>query len=124
MTIDCFTTEKSGKIQLAHDLNFAAPTYDVEHTVTFRNPSQALQAILRETGPIPLDDAGAGKKKAGGLVGAGESKKRSKTGFDLEKMADGLVRLNEDDILQVIQMIHDNKSEDTITKNDVEGECD
>lgn len=39
----------------------------------------------------------------------------------MDKMADGLTKLNEDDLLQVIQMIHDNKNEDTYVKNDVEG---
>ena len=40
----------------------------------------------------------------------------------MEKLADGLVKLNEDDLLHVVQMIHDNKSEDTYTKNDIERE--
>jgi transcription initiation factor IIF auxiliary subunit len=40
----------------------------------------------------------------------------------MEKLADGLVKLGEDDLLQVVQMIHDNKSEDTYTKNDIERE--
>ncbi|KAL1639872.1 transcription factor TFIIF complex subunit Tfg3 [Diplodia intermedia] len=38
----------------------------------------------------------------------------------MEKLADGLQRLGEDDLLQVVQMVHDNKSTDTYTKNDVE----
>jgi hypothetical protein len=38
----------------------------------------------------------------------------------MEKLADGLQKLNEDDLLQVVQMVHDNKSTDTYTKNDVE----
>ncbi|KAK3364757.1 hypothetical protein B0T24DRAFT_711967 [Lasiosphaeria ovina] len=36
--------------------------------------------------------------------------KKKKT-FDVEKMADGLVKLSEEDLLQVIQMIHDNKDD-------------
>ena len=39
---------------------------------------------------------------------------------DMEKLADNLQRLSEDDLLQVVQLIHDNKSADTYTKNDVE----
>lgn len=39
---------------------------------------------------------------------------------DMEKLADGLQRLNEEDLLQVVTMVHDNKSSDTYTKNDVE----
>lgn len=38
----------------------------------------------------------------------------------MEKLADNLQRLGEDDLLHVVQMVHDNKSEETYTKNDVE----
>ena len=38
----------------------------------------------------------------------------------MEKLAENLQRLTEDDLLQVVQMIHDNKSPDSYTKNDVE----
>ena len=39
----------------------------------------------------------------------------------MDKLADNLQRLQEDDLLQVVQMIHDHKSNDTFTKNDIEG---
>ena len=38
----------------------------------------------------------------------------------MEKLADNLQHLNEEDLLLVVQMIHDNKSSETWTKNDVE----
>jgi len=38
----------------------------------------------------------------------------------MDKLAEGLVKLQEDDLLQVVQMIHDNKTDDTYTKNDVD----
>lgn len=38
----------------------------------------------------------------------------------MDKLADGLQKLNEDDLLQVVQMVHDNKAADSYTKNDVE----
>ncbi len=38
----------------------------------------------------------------------------------MEKLAEGLQRLGEEDLLQVVQMVHDNKTADTYTKNDVE----
>jgi hypothetical protein len=38
----------------------------------------------------------------------------------MDKLADGLQKLGEDDLLQVVQMVHDNKSPDSYTKNDVE----
>lgn len=38
----------------------------------------------------------------------------------MDKLADGLQKLNEDDLLQVVQMVHDNKAPDSYTKNDME----
>jgi transcription initiation factor IIF auxiliary subunit len=38
----------------------------------------------------------------------------------MEKLAEALPQLQEEDLLQVVQMVHDNKTEDTYTKNDVE----
>lgn len=40
--------------------------------------------------------------------------------IDMEKLATGLEKLSQDDLLHVVQLIHDNKSEDTYTKNDVD----
>lgn len=40
----------------------------------------------------------------------------------MERLADGLQKLNEDDLLEVVQMVHDNKAPDTYIKNDVERE--
>lgn len=114
MTIDCYTTEKGGKSSLVHDLNFAQTSYDNIQTVSFKNPSQALQQILRETGPLPSDEERKNRKVQDG----GNKKKKP---FDVEKMADGLTKLEEDDLLQVIQMIHDHKSDDTYIQNNIEG---
>ncbi|CAK7564098.1 MAG: transcription factor TFIIF complex subunit Tfg3 [Sporothrix epigloea] len=110
MTIDCYTTEKGGKQSLLHDLNFANPTYENIHTIQFKNPSQALQAILRETGPLPTDEDRKARK-------AQETTAKRKKTYDLEKMADVIPRLNEDDLLHIIQLIHDNKNDDTYIMN-------
>lgn len=112
MSIDLYTTEKGGKSTIIHDLNFAAPQYEHIHTITFKNPSQALQQLLRETGPLPSDEERKAKKADG------SKKKKS---FDVEKMAEGLVKLSEDDLLQVIQMIHDHKDESTYVQNNLDG---
>lgn len=40
----------------------------------------------------------------------------------MEKLADGLQKLSEDDLLHVVQLVHDNKTAETYTKNDVESE--
>ncbi len=116
MTIDCYTTEKGGKQSILHDLNFGQPTYENVHTIQFKNPSQALQAILRETGPLPTDED---RKVRKGQDAVAKKKKL----FDLEKMADVIPRLNEDDLLHVIQLIHDNKSDDTYILNNPDGEA-
>ena len=114
MTIDLFTTEKGGKSTLVHDLNFAKPMYESKHIVTFKNPSAALVNLLRDSGPVPGDENGARKKTEA------DKKRKRAAGIDMEKLADSLVKLNEDDLLYVVQMIHDNKSDDTYTKNDIE----
>ncbi|KAK3938353.1 yeats family-domain-containing protein [Diplogelasinospora grovesii] len=116
MSIDMFTTEKGGKSTIVHDLNFASAQYENIHPVQFKNPSQALQQILRETGPLPSDEERKAKKGATG--GEGSSKK--KKSFDIEKMADGLTKLSEDDLLQVIQMIHDYKDDNTYIQNNLD----
>ncbi|KAI0598626.1 yeats family-domain-containing protein [Biscogniauxia sp. FL1348] len=114
MSIDLYTTEKA-KHTVYHDLNFQSPKYETKQSVFIKNPSQALITLLRETGPVGNED----EAKAGKARKANDGKKR-KAPFDYEKMADGMGKLGEDDLLHVIQMIHDNKSEDTFTKNDLE----
>ncbi|TAQ87422.1 hypothetical protein B7494_g4257 [Chlorociboria aeruginascens] len=116
MSIELFSTEKGGKNILQHDLNFAKDRYESKHQVSFKNPSAALLEILRETGPVPGDDANGAKKK----TDSEKKRKRIPSTIDMEKLADGLVKLQEDDLLVVVQMIHDNKSDDTYTKNDIE----
>lgn len=116
MTIDLYAIEKGGKHTIAHDLNFAKPRYEAKHTITFKNPNANLLEALRRSGPVPEDANGARKKG-----GDAEAKKKRKTAqVDMDKLAEGLTRLQEDDLLSVIQMIHDNKSEETYTKNDID----
>lgn len=38
----------------------------------------------------------------------------------MEKLAENMQKMTEDDLLLVVQMIHDNKTAETWTKNDVE----
>lgn len=114
LTIDCYYTEKS-KVTVAHDLNFQQNVYDVVRPVSFKNPSQALQEKLRELGPLPTDDDRPKKK---GIA----SKKSSSQKYDYEKIADAMEKLEEDDLLKVIQIINDYKSADTYIKSDIDGE--
>jgi transcription initiation factor TFIID/TFIIF subunit len=87
----------------------------VTHTVVFKNPSQNLQERLRETGPLPTDDDHRPKKK-------GLATKKSAQKYDYEKIAEALEKLEEEDLLRVIQLINENKGPDTYIRSDVEGE--
>src|SRR5436190_23956244 len=116
MTIDLHAVEKGGKHTIMHDLNFAKPRYESKHTITFKNPNANLLALLAKSGSVPSDDVNGSRKK----VPDQEKKRKRGNAVDIERLADGLVKLGEDDLLQVVQLIHDNKSEDTYTKNDVE----
>ncbi|KAF3770453.1 hypothetical protein M406DRAFT_271653 [Cryphonectria parasitica EP155] len=113
MQIDLYYTDKSGKITIPHDLNFQQNHYEDTHNITFKNPSQNLQQILRETGPLPNDEDRRNRKVDGSI-------KKQKKPFDVEKMAEALVKLEEDDLLQVIQMIHDHKADDTYIQNNLD----
>ncbi|KIW12003.1 hypothetical protein PV08_09277 [Exophiala spinifera] len=113
---------------IVHDLNFANPRYETKQIITFKNPKGALLDALRNSGPIPGEAAtngtDASSKKRSSEVGATGTQKKKKGGdgkaVDMDKLADGLQRLGEDDLLQVVQMVHDNKTEDSWMRNDVE----
>lgn len=109
---------KGGDQTITHDLNFQNERYESTHVVTFRNPKPELLTALRESGPVGDGVNGA----AAGSSAAKEKKSRKATSknVDMEKLAEALPQLGEEDLLQVVQMVHDNKSEDTYTKNDVD----
>jgi transcription initiation factor IIF auxiliary subunit len=118
---------KSGEHTLAHDLNFQQERYESTHNVTFRNPKGALLDALRESGDV--GDAAAAPKSNGvtstPATGQAKEKKARKSqnrNVDMEKLAEALPQLGEEDLLQVVQMVHDNKTDDTYTKNDVDSE--
>ena len=68
-----------------------------------------------------------GERKRESGVGGGVEKKKKKggdgKGVDMDKLAEGLQKLGEDDLLQVVQMVHDNKNEESWMRNDVERKC-
>ncbi|KFA61967.1 hypothetical protein S40285_07797 [Stachybotrys chlorohalonatus IBT 40285] len=112
ISIDCYTTEKTKAAPIIQDLNFLQPKYEATHTVVFKNPSQALQERLRETGPLPTDEDRPKKK--------GIATKKSTQKFDYEKIAEALEKLEEEDLLRVIQLINENKGPDTYIRSDME----
>ncbi|RJE22692.1 transcription initiation factor [Aspergillus sclerotialis] len=105
---------------ITHDLNFAQERYESKHVITFKNPKPALLAALRESGPVPGDENGVKSKRAAGGEESSKKKKKMEKNVDMDKLADGLQKLGEDDLLQVVQMVHDNKAPDSYTKNDIE----
>lgn len=105
---------------LDHDLNFQQEQYVADHKITFRNPKPELLTLLAQTGSVPGQEAANGGKDA---AGSARKKGRKDKNVDMEKLAEGLQGLGEDDLLQVVQMVHDGKTSDTYTKNDVESAC-
>ncbi|KAL3472969.1 RanBP1 domain-containing protein [Aspergillus californicus] len=105
---------------ISHDLNFAQGRYESKHVITFKNPKSALLATLRESGPVPGDENGVKSKRSAGAEEGSKKKKRTDKGVDMDKLADGLQRLGEDDLLEVVRMVHDHKAPDSYTKNDVD----
>jgi len=106
---------------IEHDLNFQTNRYESKHNITFKNPKPALMDKLRESGPVPGDENGMKSKRSGpGADEAVKKKKRLDKNIDMDRLADGLQKLGEDDLLVVVQMVHDNKSAESYTKNDVE----
>jgi hypothetical protein len=53
-------------------------------------------------------------------LGANDADLSPSRQIDMDRLADGLQKLGEDDLLVVVQMVHDNKSAESYTKNDVE----
>ena len=119
----------SGKVHpIVHDLNFQNNKYETKQIITFKNPKGSLLDALRNSGPIPgeapTNGGDAGGKKRPSDIGTGGPQKKKKGGdnktVDMDKLADLLQKLGEDDLLQVVQMVHDNKSEESWMRNDVE----
>ena len=121
----------AGKVHaITHDLNFANARYETKQIITFKNPKGALLDVLRNSGPIPGESAANGadtpagnKKRTSEIGGAASTQKKKKSdskAVDMDKLAEGLQKLGEDDLLQVVQMVHDNKSEDSWMRNDAE----
>ncbi|SCU89490.1 LAFA_0E18492g1_1 [Lachancea sp. 'fantastica'] len=135
--------EKGGERKLTHDLHFMKDVYEADHVIQVPINKPILKAELMKSGPVdeaavsaagtPVSSvAGGGEKRKAAAASSTESKsKKAKTGsgsalkgnVDLEKLAFGLTKLNEDDLVGVVQMVTDNRtSEMNITNNIEEGE--
>ncbi|KAK9249131.1 yeats family-domain-containing protein [Lipomyces tetrasporus] len=130
MTIVMHAVDKGGEKSIVHDLNFLEPKYDVEHKLSFPTSRPLLAKLLAESGPLP-DSATAGsplpadepkkeKRKHEGTDASKKKSKHEKASIDVERLAEGLEKLGQDDILQVVQMVTENRTPDMYVKNDVE----
>lgn len=116
-----------GKVErkVSHDLHFLEERYTEDHTISIPTKNTTLARILMESGPVPGSGSGVEgeKRKAADAAGSKAKKPRTsaiKGNVDLEKLADGLTKLTEDDLIVVVQMVTDNKTSDMNVKNDVE----
>lgn len=67
-----------------------------------------------------LKDSGPAGDANGTSTSKPQKRKPATRNVDMEKLAEALPQLQEDDLLQIVQMVHDNKTDDTYTKNDLE----
>lgn len=120
---------KLGERKLNHDLNFLKEKYTIDHVITIpTNKSSILNKLLQESGPIPsVEEVNKRKTNSDDLGGGNKLKKlRGSNGnavkgsIDLEKLANGLTKLNEDDLIVIVQMVTDNKTNEMNIKNDVD----
>lgn len=138
---------KSGERKFKHDLNFLQKRYVIDHVITIpssclKNPT--LNKLLTESGGLVTtlsDDSNttsnggglnANKRKINETTGSvfAEANKTKKTkqnsgnaikdSIDLEKLANGLTKLNEDDLIIIVQMVTDNRTNEMNIKNDVD----
>ncbi|WBW72228.1 TFIID, TFIIF, Ino80, SWI/SNF, and NuA4 complex YEATS family subunit Tfg3 [Schizosaccharomyces osmophilus] len=125
MEIIIYYADKGGEYRFSHYLHFQQEHYheDIDLTITAGRPG--LLKALSLTGPVPgyspeAEEIRKDKRKP--EVDAGAAKKKTKAKpVDMEKLADGLQKLQEDDLLQVVQMVNENKTPDMYVRNDIEG---
>lgn len=118
---------KLGERKLNHDLNFLQEKYTIDHIISIpTNKSSLLNKLLLESGPVPTEDSN--KRKNDELSNPNNKQKKLKNGvstavkgsIDLEKLANGLTKLSEDDLIVIVQMVTDNKTNEMNIKNDVD----
>ncbi|EDK39755.2 hypothetical protein PGUG_03853 [Meyerozyma guilliermondii ATCC 6260] len=118
---------KQGERKFSHDLNFLQEKYIVDHSISVpTTKSPTLNKLLLESGPVPnADNIESSKRRNDGDMGSKVKKAKTGTGavkgsVDLEKLANGLTKLGEDDLIVIVQMVTDNRTNDMNIKNDVD----
>lgn len=143
LLISAHLLEKGGEKKITHDLHFMKDAYEVDHVIQVPINKPLLRTELEKTGPVDEVAAAAtptasttaaatpGDKRKATTVNGDVKSKKAKTvtastvkgSVNLEKLAFGLTKLNEDNLVDVVQMITDNRtSEMNITNNVEEGE--
>ncbi|KAK9365914.1 yeats family-domain-containing protein [Lipomyces kononenkoae] len=130
MTIVMHAVDKGGEKSIIHDLNFLESKYVTEHKLSFPSSRPLLSKLLAESGPlpdsavvgspVPAEEARKEKRKHEGTEASKKKGKHEKASIDVERLAEGLEKLGQDDILQVVQMVTENRTPDMYIKNDVE----
>ncbi|XDT43253.1 YEATS domain profile [Nakaseomyces glabratus] len=131
LDISLYFLEKGGERKISHDLNFLQESYEVDYVIQVPLNKPTLTAELAKSGFTEDTSSGSKRKMTGSNTGAESKTKKAKTttastikgNVDLEKLAFGLTKLNEDDLVGVVQMVTDNKTpEMNVTNNVEEGE--
>lgn len=112
-------------------MNFLKESYETDHVIQVPLNKPTLVAELEKSGSVEESSSSSTKRKTS-LTGATEPKTKKAKGatvstikgnVDLEKLALSLTKLNEDDLVGVVQMISDNNTPDmNVTNNADDGE--
>lgn len=131
---------KQGERKFNHDLNFLQEQYISDHVISIPTKNAQLNKLLLESGTLPADLStsnsssnlangsnknDAKRKNENELANSKAKKLKSANGatkgnIDLEKLANGLTKLNEDDLIVIVQMVTDNRTNEMNIKNDFE----
>ncbi|KAK9475164.1 yeats family-domain-containing protein [Dipodascopsis tothii] len=132
LTVVMHVADKGGEHTVIHDLNFLQARYESVHKFSFPTGKPLLSRLLAESGPVDdevvaeaplaLEEPTPAKKEKRKHEGLESTKKKTKQDrmIDMERLAEGLEKLEEDDLLHVVQMVTDNRTPDMYIKNDIE----
>ncbi|AMD22719.1 HHL051Wp [Eremothecium sinecaudum] len=132
LLISCHLLEKGGERKITHDLHFMKDSYVADHVIQVPINKPLLRTEVEKSGPVDevaVASATASDNKRKAATTNGETKaKKVKTAagstvkgsVDLEKLAFGLTKLSEDDLVGVVQMVTDNRTPEMNIINNVE----
>ncbi|CCD24964.1 uncharacterized protein NDAI_0E01480 [Naumovozyma dairenensis CBS 421] len=132
LNISLFLLEKGGERKVTHDLNFLQESYEVDHVIQVPVNKPGLAAELAKSGPADeinaLLTSSASTKRKGAVTNTDSKTKKPKLSsspmvrgdVDIEKLAFGLTKLSEDDLVGVVQMVSDSWTPEESAANNVE----